>query len=490
MAIGDSGRQKGSRALVTKKRGALPVPQFDVLPDMGDDDDEPTMVHTALFDHGRGLMQQPEPEPEAEPEAAAEEWHFQISVGPEELLQLAERGLISNETLAWRPGLTEWKRVDEIPQLEERLTALPNGSLLPPRAPRFDGFPEPGSDHHATTPFASPEPMSDTRRAPTTPPQARGASSPGGRPLSVLPPPPVPPKVGSRRPGATSQNLPTPPLAYAHSLRPGDAAGAAQSAAPLWDMPADPAAMAAGDDAVAFRSGRLQALRAPAQWLATARNRLGSRGQKIALAASAILVLGAGTWIASAAYGGGTARVDNALHTAARPALEAAVKQSTARATPPPAEPEPEPAPAAAAPAAEPEPTSAAEEAKAADESTPKPAAPSAAAVSKAAAEPKGAAQPEPAPTPAAKGFDAAAANRAVDRAAGAASSCVDEGARVPGSITLTFAPTGKVKSAKLGRALSSPALERCVVGAFRRASVPAFSGGDGTVTKSFRLKG
>ena len=128
MAIGNnSEREKGSRALVTKKRSSFAVPQFEQLVDVSDeDDDEPTMVHTALLGHGLEL---PEAAHAGEP---AEEWHFQISVGMQDLERLAELGLVSRETLAWRPGLPEWKRVEEIPQLELSLQAA-RSSLRPPR---------------------------------------------------------------------------------------------------------------------------------------------------------------------------------------------------------------------------------------------------------------------------------------------------------------------------------------------------------------------
>ena len=334
--------------------------------------------------------------------------------------------------------------------------------------------------------------MSDARRAPTTPPQSRRTTGGSARPLSVLPPPPVPPAVGLRRP--SGQSASAPPLAYTSTLRPNETAAEVGAAIPLWDVPTSALPADATDDAPAWRSGWLHSVRSwgPKQAL----SRLGSRGQKVAIGAAACLVLGAGAWIASAAYGGTS--VDSELHAAARPALQAAVKQSAdaarakAPAEPvPAAEAEPEPAAAPSGNAIEGKPldvTSLATSQQAAPEpapaAQPKPAAARAAA---AAAEAPAAAAAAPA---SGKAFDSAAAQRAADKAVGAAASCVDEGARVPGSITLTFGSNGKVKSAKLGRSLSNPELERCVVGAFRRASVPAFSGPDGSISKTFRLKG
>jgi hypothetical protein len=90
---------------------------------------------------------------------------------------------------------------------------------------------------------------------------------------------------------------------------------------------------------------------------------------------------------------------------------------------------------------------------------------------------------------PAGGEFDKDAAASALDRAIGGASSCIEEGARVPGSVTVTFGPSGKVTQATLNRDMSDSQMEKCVVAAFRRASVPAFSGAPVSVTKTFRLK-
>jgi hypothetical protein len=75
----------------------------------------------------------------------------------------------------------------------------------------------------------------------------------------------------------------------------------------------------------------------------------------------------------------------------------------------------------------------------------------------------------------------------ALSRAAAASVTCIDADMRVNGKVVVTFAPSGRVTNAHLAH-LSDRRATACVLRAFQRARVPAFSGDSVTVTKSFRL--
>jgi hypothetical protein len=93
------------------------------------------------------------------------------------------------------------------------------------------------------------------------------------------------------------------------------------------------------------------------------------------------------------------------------------------------------------------------------------------------------------APPPAADGteFDRAAARNALASAAAEASSCRKDGdPSGTATITITFAPSGRVTSANLqGPPFAGTATGGCIANTMRHASVPAFSGEHVTVTKT-----
>ena len=92
------------------------------------------------------------------------------------------------------------------------------------------------------------------------------------------------------------------------------------------------------------------------------------------------------------------------------------------------------------------------------------------------------------APPPAAEGteFDRAAARSALSGAAAQASSCRKDGdPSGTATLTITFAPSGRVTSAQIqGPPFAGTPTGGCIASTMRRATVPAFSGEHVTVTK------
>ena len=76
-----------------------------------------------------------------------------------------------------------------------------------------------------------------------------------------------------------------------------------------------------------------------------------------------------------------------------------------------------------------------------------------------------------------------AAISQAIGRAASVATSC--DGGRNDGKVSVTFAPSGAVKSVSLVKGFGDAAINGCVLQAFGRARVPAFSGDPVVVRKS-----
>jgi len=76
-----------------------------------------------------------------------------------------------------------------------------------------------------------------------------------------------------------------------------------------------------------------------------------------------------------------------------------------------------------------------------------------------------------------------AAVTQAVARAASAAASC--DGGPHDGKVAVTFAPSGAVQSVSLVKGFDDAAVNGCVLRAFGRARVPAFSGEPVQVKKS-----
>jgi hypothetical protein len=93
------------------------------------------------------------------------------------------------------------------------------------------------------------------------------------------------------------------------------------------------------------------------------------------------------------------------------------------------------------------------------------------------------------APPPAADGteFDRAAARNALASAAAQASACRKDGdPSGTATITITFAPSGRITSANLqGPPFAGTATGGCIANTMRHATVPAFSGEHVTVTKT-----
>lgn len=104
------------------------------------------------------------------------------------------------------------------------------------------------------------------------------------------------------------------------------------------------------------------------------------------------------------------------------------------------------------------------------------------------------AASPSPSPAPAASGggaFNVEAAKTALSSAAAQAASCGKPGGPTgAGKVQVTFSTSGRVTSANV---VSGPfggtSVGGCVASTFRRARVPAFSGGPKTVSKSFSIR-
>jgi len=86
--------------------------------------------------------------------------------------------------------------------------------------------------------------------------------------------------------------------------------------------------------------------------------------------------------------------------------------------------------------------------------------------------------------------FNVDAARSALQVAASAAQSCKrPEGPWGTGKVQITFATSGRVTQAVItGGSFGGTAVGSCVSGVFRRAQVPAFSGGPKTVAKSFTI--
>ena len=81
------------------------------------------------------------------------------------------------------------------------------------------------------------------------------------------------------------------------------------------------------------------------------------------------------------------------------------------------------------------------------------------------------------------------AALAALGSAASAASACKRaDGPSGSGSVNVTFAPSGAVKSVTVSAPFAGSAVGQCVASAFRGAHVPSFSGSAVTLPKSFRI--
>ncbi|MGE3671060.1 MAG: zinc-ribbon domain-containing protein [Polyangiaceae bacterium] len=86
--------------------------------------------------------------------------------------------------------------------------------------------------------------------------------------------------------------------------------------------------------------------------------------------------------------------------------------------------------------------------------------------------------------------YDEVAARNALASAAGSAASCKKpDGPTGQGRAIVTFAPSGRVTSAVITGAFAGTTVGGCIARVFRGATVPAFSGGPKTVSKTFSVE-
>lgn len=86
--------------------------------------------------------------------------------------------------------------------------------------------------------------------------------------------------------------------------------------------------------------------------------------------------------------------------------------------------------------------------------------------------------------------FNRDAASAAMGGAAGAASGCGKEGGPTGrGKVSVTFAPSGRATNVSVGPPFGGTSVGSCIAGAFRKISVPPFSGDPITVSKSVNIK-
>ncbi len=87
------------------------------------------------------------------------------------------------------------------------------------------------------------------------------------------------------------------------------------------------------------------------------------------------------------------------------------------------------------------------------------------------------------------KPFDRAAANSALSSIAASAASCKKpDGPTGSGKVAVTFAPSGKATTATIEGSFAGTSVGSCVAGRFRGAKVPPFAGSPVTVRKTFTI--
>jgi hypothetical protein len=117
---------------------------------------------------------------------------------------------------------------------------------------------------------------------------------------------------------------------------------------------------------------------------------------------------------------------------------------------------------------------------------------PKAPATATAAAPPAETAKPAAtaAPAPAGEEFNQSAARSALSAAASRAAGCKGDGPAGSASVSVTFASSGRVTSAKVdGGPFAGTPTGGCIASAFRSASVPPFSGSPITVRKTVNIR-
>jgi hypothetical protein len=95
-----------------------------------------------------------------------------------------------------------------------------------------------------------------------------------------------------------------------------------------------------------------------------------------------------------------------------------------------------------------------------------------------------------PPPPPAADEFSKSAASAALSAAASRAASCKGDGPSGSATVSVTFAPSGRVTSARVeGGTFAGTPTGGCIATAFRGASVPPFGGSPVTVKKTVSIR-
>jgi predicted Zn finger-like uncharacterized protein len=510
-----------------KKCGAaIVVRGGEAPPDRGVDEEED--------DATRGY-----PHADGQPSSAATsmEWTLnmpdgdQRAVSVEEIGQLFASGAINGETYAWRDGMADWQPLNQIAELAPVLASpVPRPSAAPAPDPRLAGKllgggeagparvaarrPERAKDHDlfgsaqnagsdeeiaaraASSPSAAPAPKHTftAERGENSVLFSVEAIRAAAKPQTKRPPADddkvdfsaiasnIPPPMDTSAGGGYDEVLNSPPSFPSFGGPMLAAPTLPTSIEPEPPPPPDPAVAAADDLAMA-----------PAK---------SNKGLVIGLAA-AVGVLA----VIALAFGG------YVLFSRTPPAdtTSSALSATTASAAPGAA---PDTTAAAAPDAAAQEPSAAATT-DTADAGPARPAAPGTTAKGDSTREPKPESTkkdepkkddkkddkkdeakdtPAPAADTAAGGgapFSRSAAVSALNAAAGAASGCKKpDGPTGRGRVSVTFAPSGKVSSAVVeGPPFAGTSVGGCVAAAFRRATVPPFTGSPVTVHKSFTIE-
>ncbi len=388
-----------------------------------------------------------------------------------EIIERARAGSLSDSTLVWRDGLTDWTRLDSVPELMQAVRAFRAST---------------DSDELATVML---DPDAGKSAADLEKPPALSLpplhSIPGAaRPTTSLPPLPALP--GSPRP--PTQTLSGAPLPPPPSLPP---IPGARKSVPDADKPADVSSAAPTTIARAASGGALsaQAVSAKvtslvdkarpvvAQYSERARTylerdydlpKLGRvSGRILAAVGAAVLVL---TVVALASLGDDDASTVDPTATSATTVSTTVEQAAETRAVDDESGLDLD---GAEAKQAQPRPVSLSDlKSLAPGEKPPEVTKESAARGSRSA---KG------------KEFDVYAAKSALSAAANKASRC--KGPKGEGSVRVKIAPSGKVSSVTVTTApIAGSAAAGCVEQAFRQATVPPFSGDEKTVYKKFTI--
>lgn len=400
-----------------------------------------------------------------------------------EIIERARAGSLSDSTLVWRDGLSDWTRLDAVPELMQAVRAFRQASAAAPAPPGGETGSTGSSSAsvHSSLAVASLPPLPPVPGALRSPaPPQPHVSSPlplPGAPSPVPPPPPAGlPRLRPVTVTLTGAPLPPPPSLPPQFASSSKADGSANGdhKSPPAGAPVDVSSLK--DAAVAVVSSipaRLTGVKARLDVILAREYpvpRVGPvKGSLIFGAAGVALAL----LVLAIAMSGGD---DDPVVTQG-PHFEPPTTESLA----------------AAGKAASPE---------APEQTTPVPEQRSNSATDKPSVSGSGAQILSPAdlesiegdePKPRTGGetsFDVAAAKSALESAAAKASRCKAHGAaRGTGSVRVTIAPTGKVAAVSLvTKAFQGTSTGSCVEAAFREASVPPFTGDAKTVFKKYTV--